>query len=137
MNSRTSACTVRSTATCPIIPAERAQWLARRKELYEAQHPETKAGTAGAHGTNRKLGKGDATADSATASFVADTASKTRRGARTVYEDVAIGTKLTPAAAEIIRGTPVEDRKATFGGWQRRSRTPEGFHADHAIPSYS
>jgi len=83
--------------------------LARCKELYEAQHPETRAGVAGALAKHGKVGK-SATADSATASFVDDTASKTGRGARTVREDVSIGTKLTPAAAEIIRGTPVDVR---------------------------
>jgi len=73
--------------------------LARRKELYEAQHPETKHVTErGGPGRGNKT-----TADSAAVSFVNDTASKTGRGTRTVREDVSIGTKLTPAAAEIIR----------------------------------
>lgn len=74
--------------------------LARRKELYEAQHPETKAGVAGALAKHGKHND-PASAESATASFVKDTVAKTGRGKRTVYEDVSIGTKLTPAAAGI------------------------------------
>jgi len=87
--------------------------LARCKELYEAQHPETKHGSQGGgrdgKGTRRMTENADS-ATSVASSFVKDTAEKTGRGKRTVEEDVAIGTKLTPAAAEIIRGTPVDVR---------------------------
>ena len=73
----------------------------RRNELNEAQHPETKAGQAQARGVHRKLDRRDVRTESVPTSFVKDTAAKTGRGIQTVKEDVAIGTKLTPAAAEI------------------------------------
>ncbi len=93
---------------------ERSQWLVRRKELYEAQHPETKAGVSQGEGKKRSLGKAELSAESAPSSFVADTVTKTGRSKRVVHEDVAIGTHLTPAAVEIIKGTPVEDHKTAL-----------------------
>ena len=113
-------------------------WLARRKELYEAQHPETKQ-----EATRRDNLKQNRTAESAVRdepSFVDDTAKKTGRGARTVREDVAIGTKLTPAAAEI---TGLNPRPRNNGHLVRRlflhrqschGRTPSRQSAVRPVP---
>lgn len=72
-------CTLASTprSTSSLTPAERAMFTARRKEAYEALHPETK------HGGDRK---GDQVAKLATCSdrFTADTAAKTGESERTV-----------------------------------------------------
>ena len=60
---------------------ERAEHLARRKDVYEARHPETRHGVAGAvakHGTG---------ADD-NLSFAADTASKTGIGEREIQRAV-------------------------------------------------
>lgn len=75
-----------------LSPAQAAYQVARRKEIYEALHPEAKRGTAGAIGSNRA--QGNATADSAIASFVADAAAKTGRAERTIRQDSARGEAL-------------------------------------------
>ena len=66
---------------------ERSKALARRKELYEALHPETTKGTAGAVASNAKQGKGNATDNVSVASFAADTAAKTGQSERQVRRD--------------------------------------------------
>lgn len=86
-----------------IAAAERAQHLARRKQIYEAMHPEAKTG-----GLPGKAGGGKAkTADSA--SFVNDTAKKTGIASRTIAEDVQIGTRLAADVMEKVKASP-------FGG---------------------
>jgi len=57
-----------------------ARFLARRKELYEIKHPETRHGTAGAEAKHR--GADD------NLSFAADTAAKTGESERTVQRKV-------------------------------------------------
>lgn len=56
----------------------------RRKEAYEALHPETKAHVAGAHGANKAMG--NASANLAPA-FTADTAARTGQSERSVQRD--------------------------------------------------
>lgn len=91
--------------------AERSEHLARRKAIYEAQHPETKAGVAG----GKAGGRGRiANADSAPASFAADTATKTGRGRRTVEEEVAIGERLAPEVMEAAKGSTIADHKGAL-----------------------
>ncbi len=75
--------------------AERSQHLARRKSIYEAMHPET------THGAVGRGGKRDA--DSASLSFTADTAKKTGVAARTIAEDVQIGTNLADDVMEKVK----------------------------------
>ena len=84
---------------------EQVELMARRKVIYEEKHPETKAGIAGANA------RWDATAKSATASFVADTAAKTGISERTVRENIQIAKSISPEVKEIIRDTPIADRK--------------------------
>lgn len=66
---------------------------ARRKEAYEALHPETKAHVAGAHGSNKS--QGNASANLAPA-FTADTAAKTGQSERAVQRDAERGAKVCP-----------------------------------------
>jgi ParB-like chromosome segregation protein Spo0J len=66
-----------------LSPAERALHLAKRKELYEKVHPETKRGVAG--------GKVRQGAASVTLSFAESTAKATHKSKRTVQREVARG----------------------------------------------
>ncbi len=75
----------------------------RRKEIYEALHPETKAGVAG--GKARQGSANDIM------SFAEDTAQRTGVTERTVERDVRIAKNITPEAKELIRDTDVADRK--------------------------
>ncbi len=65
----------------------------RRKEIYEAIHPETKAGVAGAVSSNRKQGKADADEIISVVSFADDTAAKTHLSPRTIQHEVQIATR--------------------------------------------
>lgn len=91
----------------PLSAVEQTKALARRKEIYEALHPDRKAGA--------KRRKGDAgqkqPADKA-ASFTEDTAQKTGKSRRTVERDVAIGAAIPDEVAELIKDTPVADNKS-------------------------
>lgn len=86
---------------------DEARALARRKEIYEALHPETKAGRSQAAGSNRAQGKH--VSDKMSPTFTEDTANKTGQARRTVERKVKIGEKLDPKAAELLRGTSVEN----------------------------
>lgn len=91
---------------------EHAEHTARRKQIYEARHPQAKRGTAGgvASGSSRRGER--TTAESAVVqSFVADTAVKTGVAERTVYEDVQIATAIPEDVREKIHGTELADRK--------------------------
>jgi ParB family transcriptional regulator, chromosome partitioning protein len=61
--------------------AERALFTAKRKEAYEALHPETRHGAVGRGGKSRQLG------DSSSDRFAADTAEKTGRSERDIQRD--------------------------------------------------
>lgn len=112
---------------------ERGEQLARRKEIYEALHPETKHG--GDRGNQHTGGKGrqgdklavcqtpeasggpgnkeDKTADNlATVSFVDDTAKKTGASPRTVRREVKISKDIAPEVKEAIRNTPMADNQS-------------------------
>jgi len=89
---------------------ERAEQLKRRKEIYEELYPETKQVT----GKELAEKRWNATAESAVASrpsFVEDTAKKTGRAPRTVFEEVQIATRLDDEVKEMIRDTELADRK--------------------------
>jgi N6-adenosine-specific RNA methylase IME4/ParB-like chromosome segregation protein Spo0J len=73
-----------------LSPVERAMHVARRKEIYEEQHPETKQG--GAPGAGR--GKKKRSQESQNETFVKDTARKTGRGRSTVARDATRGSKI-------------------------------------------
>jgi hypothetical protein len=81
---------------------ERGDQLKRRKEIYEAIHPETKIGNSQGIGMKIAAGVDDLGAPGAPrSSFVKDTATKTGLSDRMIKEDVQIASNLTPKAKEI------------------------------------
>lgn len=92
-----------------LTTAQYAKQLKRRKELYEAMHPETKAGKA----PGKTDGKGGKTKnDTMTVlPFAADTAAKTGKSRRTVERDIALADKLDDAAVETLADHPVANSK--------------------------
>ena len=80
-----------------LTAADRALFLARRKEIYLVKHPETARGVAG----------GRARQNSATdkLSFAASTAEATGQDTRTIRRDVERGEKISAAALQMLRGT--------------------------------
>lgn len=89
---------------------ERAQLLRRRKEVYEALHPEAKAGAKRARGMNRSLGN-NVGAESAP-TFTADAAAKMRVSERVVQEELKLADDLDDQAKDDLRDTPIADNKA-------------------------
>jgi ParB-like chromosome segregation protein Spo0J len=89
---------------------ERGEHLARRKEIYEALHPETKQGGAPGKPGGGKVAK---TPDSGVLvpSFVEETARKTGKGKSTVFEEIQIATRLDEEVKEQIRDTGLADQK--------------------------
>ncbi len=88
---------------------ERAEQLARRKDLYEALHPETKKGVAQAIGMHSSLGHN--VTDKLSVTFVEDTAKKTGVNERSIYRDVQIATRIPEDVRELLRATPVAESK--------------------------
>lgn len=87
---------------------ERAEQLARRKELYEAKHPSTRHG--GAPGRSGG-GKAPRAKDEIISSFAEETADRAGLTPRTVQQEVQIATHIIPEVKEQIWGTPVENNK--------------------------
>jgi ParB family chromosome partitioning protein len=85
---------------------ERAEQLVRRKEIYEALHPEAKKGQYGHKGTQTV-----AKSEKETVSFSEDTATKTGLTPRTIRHDVQIASKIAPDVRDAIRSTPIADSK--------------------------
>jgi ParB family chromosome partitioning protein len=89
---------------------ERAEQTARRKQIYEARHPETRAGQAQARGANQAQGRGDVSETASPTSFTRETASKTGKTRRSVELDVQVAEGLVPEVRDAIRETPLADR---------------------------
>lgn len=83
-----------------LTPSERAMFTKRRKEAYEALHPETKRGVAGAEARH-----GRATDN---LSFAEATASATGADVRTVQRDASRGDKIDDTALSIVKGTDLD-----------------------------
>lgn len=81
---------------------ERAEHLARRKAIYEAQYPETKRG--GDRGNQHTGGKERQTE---IISFSQDAAAKTGVTDRTIRQEVAIAERLDDDVREAVRDTPL------------------------------
>ena len=82
--------------------------LNRRKEIYEALHPETKAGISQAAGMNRAIGNNVSELSSPTSkSFVSDTANKLGVAPRTIEQKIQIAKNVTPGAKRIIRDNDI------------------------------
>lgn len=85
-----------------LSPADRARFTKRRKEAYEALHPETK------HGANL-AGTGVAkSATPETPAFAKATAQVTGQSERTVRLDAERGEKILPEVMDMLQGTPLE-----------------------------
>ena len=94
---------MRSTSTAPkhsgptrltafrptLTPSERALFTQRRKEAYEALHPETKHG--GDHGNQHTGGKPSRQLGDLPDRFTADTAARTGQSERSVQRDATRG----------------------------------------------
>ncbi len=100
---------------------QRADQLKRRKELYEARYPETKAGVAGG---KARQGKGKSATKMI--SFADDIAEKTGVSPETVRQEVQIAEDLDEDVKESIRGTDLEDRKVDLLELARLPKEEQG-----------
>ena len=98
-------------------PIERVRQTARRKEIYETLHPETKAQVAGALGTNKA--RGNAVDNLSTASFADATAAAMGNSARSVRRDAML-TSRTCAGGE--GGAPSHSAAVTRSCLESRKR---------------
>lgn len=105
-------------------PAMRAKFTARRKELYEYLHPETRhggnQGEAGKFGPSRQVGD--------TARFTADTAARTGQSERSVQRDAERGEKVADDVLDMLAGRP----EATGAVLDRLKRLPPDQQRAHA-----
>ena len=90
---------------------ERAEQIARRKELYEQLHPEaTKKEIVKKNLAKRKdSGLQDET-DKPTKTFVEDTAEQTGMSKRSIQQSIQNANNIIPEAKEKIKGTPLVDK---------------------------
>jgi hypothetical protein len=88
-----------------LTPAQRAKLIAKRKAAYEAVHGSAKA--VGARAANRAMGRGNAAAKLADASFTADTAAKAGKPERTIQRDAARA-KALGADLDRVAGTSLD-----------------------------
>ena len=90
-----------------LTPAERAAHQAKRKEIYERLHPETKAGAAQAKGMNAAQGRGRQNGDHV-GRYTADAAKKTGKSERSIQREAARGAAIPDVAA--LAGTSLDKR---------------------------
>jgi ParB family chromosome partitioning protein len=91
---------------------ERAKLLARRKEIYDQLHPETRWGYASLGNLkpfrNTEILPGQ---NFWTRGFVAEVSEELGLSEKTIYEYLEIGQRIKGEVEEMIRGTELEDRK--------------------------
>lgn len=80
-----------------LSPAERARYMSRRREIYHAAHPETKAG-----------GYRDPDRPVMTESFAESVAKATGRSAQSALREAARGDKVIDEVLDMITGTPLD-----------------------------
>ena len=84
--------------------------MARRKEIYEALHPEAKAEERSR--ANLKQHRRDTVSPrEGTPAFTSDAAEKTGLSPRTIRQDIQIATKIAPEVRDMIRDTWLADEK--------------------------
>ncbi|WP_437991313.1 ParB/RepB/Spo0J family partition protein [Sorangium sp. So ce145] len=88
---------------------ERGRLLARKKELYEAVHPEARQHARGGHA--KAAAEAATEIISVAPAFASDAADKLGTSERSVREEIRIATELAPRAAKLLCGTPLEDEK--------------------------
>jgi hypothetical protein len=86
--------------------AQRALFTKRRKEIYEAIHPETRNGSVGS-GRAKVRQLGEAISDR----FTADTAKRTRHSERSVQRDAQRGSQVAPDVLETCGAHRVAGRR--------------------------
>lgn len=86
--------------------AERARIMARRKELYEEKHPETRKGSD-RHSIKAKQVR----FDDAPQGFAAATAAAIGKVERVVQLDVSRGTKIGEEALALVTRTPLDNAR--------------------------
>ena len=85
-----------------LTATERAMFSARRKEAYEALHPEVR------HGGDRRSEESSGEVRHLKSSFAKDQSEKTGRSERSVREDAERGTKVCQEALDVLRGTKAD-----------------------------
>ena len=115
----------------PLDEMERNEILLRRKEIYEALHPETKNG---GDRKSEKIRKSRCVSDSEPPkSFTRDTAEKLNLSTSTVDRRVRIARDLTPEAKQVIRGA---DKKFSQKEELKLTRVPAE-HQEAAAKQYA
>jgi len=84
---------------------ERGEHLRRRKEVYEALHPETCQHARGGHA--KAAAEAATEMISVAPAFTSDAASRFGTSERSIREEIRIATELAPEAAKVLRGTPL------------------------------
>ncbi len=91
-------------------PLDRCRFLARRKEIYERLHPETRHGANLVSPSWRHL-RNDASPSTGRAlSFVEDTTASTPWSSRTIQRSTRIGERLSPDLQAALAETPIARR---------------------------
>jgi len=88
-----------------LTAVERAMFTRRRKEAYEALHPETINGM-NQHLRVRQVGEG-----SPATRFTIDTAQQTGKSERAIQRDAERGERVAPKALEMVQGTKLDTGK--------------------------
>ena len=88
---------------------ERAEQLARRKNIYEEVYPQTKRG--GDRKSDEAKNQTPESGISSLPSFVDDVVSKTGTKKSSIFENIQIARDIAPAVKDIIRDTDLADRK--------------------------
>jgi hypothetical protein len=88
-------------------PSDRARQTIRRQEIYEALHPEAKAGAIRARAANESMGRvvGD---NLSPTTFAEATAAAIGKDPRSVQRDAERGRMVIDEALELIRGTALD-----------------------------
>lgn len=94
-----------------LLVLERADLLARRQEIYELSHPETKAGVSQALAMHRHLGHNVTEFISATPAFAKNIAGRANVSERKIRQEIQISKNILPEIKNIIGNTNLADSK--------------------------
>jgi hypothetical protein len=121
-----------SLAGIVVFVSRRALFTRRRKDSYEALHPETRHGSVG-NGREKSCQVGDSTPER----FTADTAKKTGQSERAIQRDASRGERVSPEVLTQIAGTKLDTGKALFT--RRRKEIYLALHPEtkHGTPGVS
>jgi ParB family transcriptional regulator, chromosome partitioning protein len=97
---------------------ERSEQYVRRKVIYESLYPETRAGHAGATAKQAKA-QGESDSANEKISFAESTARAAGMSVRSVEMDTQIAVSLSPTVRDLLRHSPVADRKGDLLGLVR------------------